>query len=72
MKSAGRQRAEGLPMPSRCTFPKSENQNSQDLGGGWWKGQPGLLDRPVGLPDKTSLWVSFTLVTGGTCYSLSC
>lgn len=70
-ESACRQRPEGLPKPSRCTFPKFEHQNSQDLGGGWWNGRPGLLDRPAGLPEKISLWVSFTLVTDGTHYSLS-
>lgn len=71
MESAWRQRTESLPKPSRCTFPKFEHQNSQDLGGGWWKGRLGLLDRPVGLPEKMSFWISFTLVTDGTHYSLS-
>lgn len=44
--------ARGSPKALQVHLSKFEHQNSQDLGGGWWKGRPGLLDRPVGLPEK--------------------
>lgn len=57
--------ARGLPKPSRCTFPKFEHQTRRiwEVAGG--RAGSSLLDRPVGLPEKT-LSCPFTLVTDGT------